>query len=64
MKLSDFNSKPNDGKILRYLIERVIGVRFDPPPGSEYYKLISLNSFHVSTHINDKHSKHNKKKFT
>ena len=38
MQLSDLNSKPHGGKILRYFIYRDIGVRFYTPPGPKHYK--------------------------
>ena len=33
MQLTDLNSKPHGGKGLQNPIDRVIGVRFYPPPG-------------------------------
>ena len=62
MQISDLNSNPNDRKSLIYIIERAIGVRFYPPPGSEHYKLLCLYRFHRYTHINDKHSNNDDKK--
>ena len=53
MQLADINSKPHVGKILKDLIERVIGVCFYPPPVPEHYKLLCLDRFHGYTHIND-----------
>ena len=46
MQLDDLNSKTHDVKNLRDLISHAIGVRFCPPPGSEYYKLLHLGMFH------------------
>ena len=48
---------PSQQTIALGIILRAIRVCFNPPPGSEYYKLLCLDSFHGSTHINDKHSK-------
>ena len=62
MQLSDLKSNPHDGKIHRDLIDHTVGVPFYPLTGSEYYKLLHLNRFHGSTHINDKHNKNNEKK--
>ena len=64
MQLSDLNSKPHGGKILRDLIDCAIGVRFYPTLGSEDYKILRLGRFHGSTHINDNHIKNYKKKIT
>ena len=38
-QLSDINSKPRGGKIIRDIINQSIGVCFYPPPWSENYKL-------------------------
>ena len=62
IQLSYLNSKPHGGEILMDLIDRAIGVRFYPPLGSEYYKLLRLAKFHGCTHINDNHSMHDQKK--
>ena len=40
MHFADLKSKPHGRKILRDLIDHVIGVCFYPPPGSENYKLL------------------------
>ena len=64
MQLSDIDSKTHGRKSLRDIIDRVIGVRLYPPPGSEHYKLLRLDKFHGSTYINDNQSKHDKKKIT
>ena len=57
MQLSDLNSKPDCGKSLSNLIDRAIGFRFYPPTGLEHYKIVCLNNFHLSTHINGNHKK-------
>ena len=62
MQLADLNSKPHGGKILRDLIDHKIGVRFYLTPGSEHYRILRLNNFHASTHINDNHSNYDNKK--
>ena len=53
MQLYDLYYKTHGGKILRYLIYRVIGVRFCPPTGSQHNKIIQLDHFHGPSHIND-----------
>ena len=63
-QLADINYKPYGGKIFRYLIDRMIGARFYPHPGSEHYKILHLDRFHVSTHINDKHCRNYVTKIT
>ena len=62
MQLADLNSKPHGGKILRDLIYRVIGVCFYPPPVSEYHKILLLDRFHGTSHINNSHRKNNEMK--
>ena len=66
MQLANLNSKFHGVKILRDIIDCAIGVRFYPPPGSEYYKLICLDRFHGSTchqtPSNDKHIKNDEKR--
>ena len=53
MQISDLNSKPLGVKSLRDLINRTIVVRLYPPLGSEHYRILHLEMFHESTHIND-----------
>ena len=62
MQLADLKSKPHSGKSLRYLIDRAIGVRFYTPPESEHYKLLQLDQFHGTPHINDNHRNNNETK--
>ena len=62
MQPADLNSNPHSRNIIRYLIDRTIGLRVYPCPGLEHYKLLHLDNFHVSTHVNDTHSKNNKTK--
>ena len=64
MQLADLKSKPHGGKILRDLIERVIGLCFYTSPGSEQYKLLHLERFHGSNKINDNHRDNYEKKIT
>ena len=63
MQLADLNSKPHGGNCIRNLIDRVIGVRLYPPPGSEHCKPLQLDQFHGPSHINDNHRNKNDKKF-
>ena len=51
MQLADLNSKPHGGKSLRNLIDRAIEDRIYPPRGSEHYKLLCLDHFHVPSQI-------------
>ena len=59
MKLADLNSKSHGKKILRDLIDHAIGTRFCPPPGSQHYKLLRLDQFHGTSHINNNHKNQN-----
>ena len=59
MQLSDLNYKPHGGKSLRYIIDRVIGAHFYPPPGLEHCKTPILDQFNGPYHINNK-SENNK----
>ena len=51
VQLADLKSKLHKGKVLKKFFYRATGVRLYPPPGSEHCKLLCLNSFHVSTHL-------------
>ena len=64
MQLSDLDSKPRGGKILRDIIYRAIVFRVYSPPVSEHYTIHCLDKFLGSTHINDKHSKNDYTKIT
>ena len=52
MQLSDLNYNPHGGKRLQNLIDRVIGTRFYPPPGSLHCQLLRLGKFLGPTNIN------------
>ena len=52
MQRSDLNSKPRVRKSLRNIIDRSIGARLYPPPGSQHYKLLQLYQYHGPSHIN------------
>ena len=52
MQLADLDSKPYSGKSLQNIIDRAIGARFYPPPGSLLYQLICLGKCHGRTHTN------------
>ena len=64
MQLSDLNSKPHGGKILRDIADRAIGVRFYSTPGLEHYKPLRLDRFCGSTHINVNHRNNDEAKVT
>ena len=57
MQLADLKSKPHIRKILRDIIYRIIGTRFYPTTGSEYYKPLQLEKFCVPYHINNNQQK-------
>ena len=52
MQLDDLNSYPHGGKSLQNLIDRAIGARFYPSPGSLHYHQLFLYQFHERTHVN------------
>ena len=52
MQLADLNSKPHGRKSLLNIIDRSIGVRFYPPPGSLHYQQLLLGEFQEPNHIN------------
>ena len=52
MGLDNLNYKPHGGKSHINIIDCAIGSRFYPPTGSEQYKLIHLDQFHGTSHIN------------
>ena len=64
IQLAGLNSNPHGGKGLRDLIYRAIGVLFYPPPGSKHYKLLQLEQFHGTSHINDNHKNNTVTAFT
>ena len=62
LQLDDLNSKPHGGPILRDLINRKIGARLYPPPGSIYHPLPCLENFYGPTHHEtNSHDKSNTK---
>ena len=50
MQLADPNSKPHGMKSFRDIIYQATGVFLYPPIVSEHYKIICLDSFHLSYH--------------
>ena len=52
MQLSNLKSNPHGVKSLINLIDRAIGTRLYPPPGSEHYFILLLDNFHGPSHIN------------
>ena len=51
MKLTNINSKPHEGKIIKDIIDRTIGVRLYPLHGSEHQKLLHLDRLYGPTQI-------------
>ena len=47
---SGLKSKPHVGESLSSIIGCGVGVRFNPPPGSEHKKLLCLKIFYISIH--------------
>ena len=64
MKLADLNSKPYGGKSLINIIDRAIGAHFYSPPGSVHYKLLCLDQFYGTSHINCEKKKKSEIKMT
>ena len=57
MQLADLNYKPHGGKSICNIIDRAIGVRFYPPPGSLRYQQLCIGQFHEPNHINCEQNK-------
>ena len=64
MQLDNLNYKSHCRKSLRDIIDCVIGFRFYPTSGSEHYKLLHIEQFHVPSNINGNHKNNNETTFT